>query len=57
MARYNIFIKKTSINSIALYVLTKEARIPEDATPLGEITASNPHEAVDAAWLRLLGNF
>ena len=57
MARFNVFIKKTSINSIALYVLTKEARIPPDATSLGEIVASNPKEAVDAAWLRLLGKF
>ena len=57
MARFNVFIKKTSINSIALYVLTKEARIPPDATSLGEIVASNPKEAVEAAWLRLLGKF
>lgn len=58
MNRYYVYIKKTSINSIALYVLTKEAkRMIPDASMLGEITASNAHEAIDGVWLRLLGKF
>jgi hypothetical protein len=53
-----VYIKKTSINSISLYVLTKESlRGMADATMVGEIVAENPHQAVDAAWLRLLGKF
>ncbi len=57
MNRYYVYIKKVSINSIALYVLSKENPMMRDATFVGEITAENPHEAVDKAWLRLLGKF
>ena len=57
MNRYYVYIKKVSINSIALYVLTKEGSMMREATFIGEIIADNPHEAVDKAWLRLLGKF
>lgn len=57
MARYYVYIKKVSINGIALYVLPKEGGMMADGTFIGEIQANNAHEAVDAAWLRLLGKF
>lgn len=57
MARFNVFIKKVSINGIGLYVLPKEVALMPDATSLGELTADNAHEAMAAAWLRLLGKF
>ena len=57
MSRFNVFIKKVSINGIGLYVLPKEVALMPDATFLGEIPAENAHAALDAAWLRLLGKF
>lgn len=57
MNRYYVYIKKVSINTIALYVLTKGQPMMNEVTFIGEITAANPHEAVDNAWLRLLGKF
>jgi hypothetical protein len=57
MARYYVYIKKVSINGIALYVLPKEGGMMADGTFIGEIQADYATEAVDAAWLRLLGKF
>jgi hypothetical protein len=57
MSRYNVFIKKLSINGIGLYVLPREVAMMTDATFIGELSAENHYEAVAAAWLRLLGKF
>jgi hypothetical protein len=57
MSRYNVFIKKLSINGIGLYVLPREVAMMPDATFIGELSAENHYEAVAAAWLRLLGKF
>jgi hypothetical protein len=57
LTKWDVYVKKTSINSIGIYVFPKDTTQVDAKTYLGEVSALNHHEAVNEAFQRLIVKF